>query len=459
MSTQADLESLLTLAKAGGLKPFVLIYGDQDYLVRQGYDRLLDVLVPEDLRAFNQDQLDGTQADVEAVLNAVATPPMLGTKAVGVYDARYFQSKSNLGDILAKAREKWLAGEALPALRHLGRAISLAEWTWEQAAAAGKAEWAEALGVGEGEAAAYLGTWLQQALAQALSAGVNAPSTGDDAGILMEGLEALQKSGLAGVTLVCATVSADARKKLFKFFHEQGHVLDFRTAEKGPQAAMTARTFLKKTLDERKLSVKTAVGERLASAFGHDLGLLDQELRKLESWAYPRTEINEADLAQVCVFKPEENVFKLTDALARKDLGTALRLLRRFVDEDPGARFQIYGLLSGEVRKMVLCRALIDEGKLGARGSGDYNTFKMQVHPRLGKELPPALGAQWRRSSAFPLYNALERARKFDAAQLRDLLASLGQADLDMKSGGADPVAVLEELCVRLCGHREEAVL
>src|ERR1035437_1898306 len=98
MQGQADIEALVKLAKDGGLKPFVLIYGGQDYLVRQCYDRLLDALVTEDQRAFNQDQLDGVRAEGRDVLNAVAVPAMMGNKVVGVYDARYFQSKSNLGD-------------------------------------------------------------------------------------------------------------------------------------------------------------------------------------------------------------------------------------------------------------------------------------------------------------------------------------------------------------------------
>lgn len=458
MQNQADLEALVKLAKEGGLKPFVLIYGGQDFLVRQCYDRLLDALVAEDLRAFNQDQLDGARADARDVLNAVAVPAMMGTKVVGVYDARYFQSKANLGDILGKAKEKWEAGDALPALRQLGQAVSLAEWTWEQGAAASAGEWAEASGLAEAEVGRLMGTWMQQAFARALSAGVTAPPQGDEAVALFEGLEELLKGGLSGVTLVCASVSADNRKKLTKFFHEHGHVMDFRNIEKASEVALTAGPFLKHELDKRKLTMRPAVSQRMVAAFGRDLGLMEQELAKLECWAYPRTEISEADLAAVCVFKPDEAIFKLTDALAQKDLGTALRLLHRFVEEDPAARFQIYGLLSGEARKMVLCRALLDEGKLPAR-AGDSFTFKAQVHPRLGKELPPALGALWRKTNAYPLYNALERARKFSAAQLRELLASLAQADLDMKSGGADPVAVLEELCVRLCGHREEAVL
>jgi DNA polymerase III delta subunit len=157
--------------------------------------------------------------------------------------------------------------------------------------------------------------------------------------------------------------------------------------------------------------------------------------------------------------RPEEDVFKLLDALGRKDLGEALRLLRRFLRRDPNACFEILYRLVGEVRRLLLMRALLDERHLGARGVGDYNSFKMQVQPRLAKELPPALAAVVKKTHAFPLHQALTRAKAFDPAQLRELVRGLAEADAQLKVGGAEARDVLEALCLRLCGVREEAVL
>jgi DNA polymerase-3 subunit delta len=460
MATVQELETLLGQARAGTLKPLVLVYGDQDYMVRQAYDRLLEALVPEEARAFNVEQHDGSKVEPQPLLDTLATPPMMGgAKAVGVYDARFFQSKANLGDVLAKAREKWLAGENAVALRHLGRAVSLAGWTWEEAAAAGAPQWAEALGLSESEFESQGGAWLPAALAEAVAGGAAAPSGGDDSGALAEGLEALLDHGLAGATLVCATASADARKRLFKLFQERGQVLDFKTADKGPQANLTARAFLALSLKKRNLTVKAAVGERLCSAYGHDLGLLERELEKLEAWAYPRTELTDADIAAVGGPRPEDDVFKLLDALGRRDLGEALRLQRRFLRQDPQASFEILYRLVGEVRRLLLMRALLDEGHVAARAASDYNSFKMQTHPKLSKELPPALAALVKRSHAFPLFQALSRAKAFDKGQLRDLVQGLAEADVQIKTGTAEARAVLEALCLRLCGVREEAVL
>jgi DNA polymerase III delta subunit len=459
MAAMDELEGLLAQARAGGLKPLVLVYGDQDYLVRQAYDRLLEALVPEESRAFNLEQHDGARVDARAVADGLAIQPMMpGPKAVGVFDARFFQSKANLGEILAKARDKWAGGEAAGALRQLGRALSLAGWGWEEAAQAGPAQWAEALGLPEGESARLGGAWLADALAQAVAGGQAAPGGGDDSGELADSLEALLTQGLEGATLVCASGSADARKRLFKLFQDKGHVLDLRTAEKGPQANLTARAFLSQALKRRGLSLKSGVGERLVSAYG-DLGLLERELEKLEAHAYPRTELSEADLAAVGSPRVEEEGFALLNALGDKDLGGALRQLRRSLQQDPNACFRLLGQLTGEVRFLLLMRALLDEGHLGPKGVADANSFKFQVQPRLVKELPAALGALVKRSNYYRLFLAQQRAKAFSHGQLRELVQGLAEADVQIKTGGAEAREVLEALCVRLCGVREEAVL
>jgi DNA polymerase III delta subunit len=459
MAGQADLEAALAEARGATLKPLVLIYGDQEYLVRQAYDRLLQALVPEAARAFNVEQFDGARAEVRAVIDSLATPPLMeGPKAVGVYDARYFQSKSDAGDLLTRAGEKWQAGEHLAALRQLGRVVALASWTWEEASRADAGQWAEILDLEEDAVAGLLRLWMNEALAQALRSGLEQPSQGDDASALEEGLARLLDQGLSGATLVCACSGADQRKKLFKLFHERGRVLDFKSSERGEQVVQTSRVFLAKLLAQKGLAMKARLSERLAVAAGKDLGLLEQELSKLEAWVWPRKEITDDDLAVVCLPQPEEKIFAILDALADRNPVLAHRLLRHFLASEKDARYQIFGLLCGEVRKLVLLRALLDEERVPSRVS-DANAFKAQVHERLGRELPGALASAWRRTNAWAQFQALKRARVFDARQLRGLVEFLSDADVKLKSGGATHEAVFEELVMRFCGVREEAAL
>ena len=61
MATLADLEKVLEQIKAGTIRPVVLIAEPGLPAGEQAYDRLLDALVPEDLRSFNLEQLDGAR--------------------------------------------------------------------------------------------------------------------------------------------------------------------------------------------------------------------------------------------------------------------------------------------------------------------------------------------------------------------------------------------------------------
>lgn len=460
MSTQQDLEALVKAAKGGTLKPLVLIHGDQDFLVKQAYDRILEALVPEDVRAFNLEQLDGTLAEVGQVLDGFNTPSMMpGNKAVGMTDARFFLSKANAAELLGKAKARWEANEPQPALRQLGKVLSLADWGWQEGLDASDEQWAEALDLKAGELASAGGAWVKLAIQQALNSGLNVQAGGDESGSLAEGLEASLQLGGSGLYLICSTGSADARKKLYKLFHEKGHVLDFKTEARGPQAGLTARAFLAQALKQQGLAAKGGLSERLVAAFGHDLGSLHKELEKLEAYAYPRKELTDADMKAVCTPVLEDDVFELLKALGQKNLGLALDVLKRQLSLDPSAPFLLFGMLCGELRKLVVMRALMDEGLLPVKGSSDFNQFKITTYPKLLKELPVGLAAMVKKTNPFPLYQAMERAKPMSAAQLRDMVAHVSELDRKVKTGGMEASEALQELVLRFCGVREEAIL
>jgi DNA polymerase III delta subunit len=460
MADQADIEALVKAAKAGTLKPIVLIHGNQSFLVKQAYDRILSALVPEDIRAFNLEQMDGTQAEVGQVLDGFNTLPLMaGNKVVGVTEARFFISKANAAELLEDAKERWSANEPHPALRQLGKVLSLAQWGWQEGLDASDDQWVEALDLKAGEMTASGGAWLKIALQQAINSGLNLQSGGDESGSLCEGLEASLKLGGAGLYLVCSSSSADARKKLYKLFYEQGHVLDFKTEKKGPQASLAAKPFLAQILKQQGLTAKNSIGDRLVAAYGGDLGIRHKEIEKLAAYAYPRTELTDADVKAVCTPVLEDDVFELFRALGSKKIDQALGVLRRQLAVDPKAPFQLFSMLCAELRKLVVMRALMDEGKIPAKGPIDSNSFKFTTYPKLIKELPVGLAALVKKTNSYALYQTMERARSMSGPQLREMVSHVAELDYKVKTGGMEASDALEELVLRFCGVREEAIL
>ncbi|MES2202445.1 MAG: hypothetical protein V4498_09350, partial [candidate division FCPU426 bacterium] len=225
MSNQADLEKALADIKAGKVKPLILVCGDEDYLVKQAYDRLLEALVPEALRAFNLEQLDGARVESSVLMDAFDIMPMMeGPKAVGVPEARFFSGKSDAEEMLARAAEAWGSGQVQQALRLAGRVLTMADWTWAEAVERGLAPLAEGLEI---ELPSQDIAALRSVVEQGLKSDFPLPKGGDEGGELADRLEASLGSGAPAVrTLVFACSLADARKKIYKLVQAKGLVLE-----------------------------------------------------------------------------------------------------------------------------------------------------------------------------------------------------------------------------------------
>jgi DNA polymerase-3 subunit delta len=460
MATLADLEKTLEAIKAGKIPPLVLIYGDQGYLVKQAYDRLLEAVVPAELRAFNLEQLDGARIEATAIMDAFDIVPMMpGPKAVGVPDARFFQSKSNGRELLERSREAWESGETNASLRLLARVLALLGWNWEDARDKSLGDFFQALEIDAepGEA-----DWLDKALPQGANSQFPLPLAADEAGELAERIEAaFAREPQAGAqhSLIFAAAAADARKKLFKVIQDKGLIFEFKKEKKGVQATQTASVFLRNLLSQRNLSCPPATAQRLVSAYGHELGLLVKELDKLEAYVYPQKAISEEALVEVGSPQMEDSIFELLGALAKKDkgLGAALQLLGRLLEREHP--LMIFNRMATEIRLLHLCKSLMDEGKLPARGSGDFFSYKTNVHPRLCQELDGGLAATFKKTHPFVLFQSFQRAKHFESGVLRSMLLNLLEADLSLKSSGGDPRLKLEELCLRISGVEEEVLL
>lgn len=460
MASLPDLEKLLVKIKAGVRPRFLLIYGDQDYLVKQAYDRVLEALVPSEIRAFNLEQLDGTQVDLESLLAAWEIVPMMpGPKALGIPDARFFQSKSNGVELLERSKSAWAVQDVNLSLRQLARVLSLLEWTWEEAQGKGIKDFLLALDSDDGAESAG-GPWLERALVQGMNSAFPLPRASDESEELLEALRQNSASGEGEVTrtLVFASASADARKKLYRFLQEEGQILDFKAEGKGAQNAQTASAFLKGLLTQRQLSMSSEFQYRFGSLFGHDLGLMVRELDKMEAWAFPRKELNASDFQEVGSPQPEDNIFQLFDALARRSNGLkdAMLQLQRLLESEPPEK--IFSMLVGEIRLLQLCRALVDSPWIGTRLPA-YIPYKTGLHLKLCNELPAGLAAFWKSKSPYALHKTLERAKQFSPQELRSLMQELLEADLRMKSSESKASEELQRLCVKVAGVREEEFL
>lgn len=169
--------------------------------------------------------------------------------------------------------------------------------------------------------------------------------------------------------------------------------------------------------------------ERLVGLVGDSLGMLDSELAKLATFVAPRTLITVEDVENLVGASREETVFKITDAVARRDAASALVLWEQVLATDRDAPYRAIGGLAYGFRRLADARRMLDQG----------------VSPQdAAKTLKP-----WMRPSELP--DLKRQICRFSARHWRDHLVKLLHIDMSAKSGLGSVRTAVEKLIVSLC--------
>jgi DNA polymerase III delta subunit len=105
-SRGASLEAVLAELKRGKAVPCYLLYGEEEFRLRDALDKITAALIP-DVRdhELNLFVTDGEHEDVGSLCESLITPPLLpGRKVVVVRETCLFQSKT-LAPLIARIRE------------------------------------------------------------------------------------------------------------------------------------------------------------------------------------------------------------------------------------------------------------------------------------------------------------------------------------------------------------------
>ncbi|MBU6428062.1 MAG: DNA polymerase III subunit delta [Cyanobacteria bacterium REEB65] len=163
----------------------------------------------------------------------------------------------------------------------------------------------------------------------------------------------------------------------------------------------------------------------LVARLGQDKGLLDQELRKLTSYACERA-VTCQDIELLCP-PGDANVFALVDRILERDAARALVDLRTLLIHDHALR--ILATMATSLRTALQQRALAERRK-----SADEIAAALKRHPyRVKKDL--------------------ERLVEWTAGDLLNALSHAATADNDLKHGAGEPTLVMERLIIQLVGR------
>lgn len=443
-----EFAALVRAAAAGQYKP-VYLFAGEPFETNPAAQALLDALVPAARRAFNLETYDGRTTAVSRVIDSLRTPAFLpGVKLVWLRETTLFLSGEKRADIAAALFRAWNEGREQDAAEKLLTLAALAGWSEEQFretrwASLAKTRLREIFGT-DLEAAQLAQLDAVQAACRARDLGIGAYR--DESGELLAFLDA----GMPPQTVVLFTASAvDARKRLAKRLREIGAVVDFGT-ERERSGALS-----RDTVDSVVRHVIAEFGKRLAPAAqalivrraGSEIAMLAMELEKLCLYVGERPTITEDDVRAVFRDLAESWIFDFTGALASRQPGRALPLLRSLLTQgEPPLR--LLAMVARELRLLLMARECLDDALRGKwRAETSFNLFQSRVLPHLDADTRAAFG----NTHPFVLYRRFQDAARIEARTVRKALLQLSELDVRLKSSRSDPAILLEAFVIDWC--------
>ena len=172
--------------------------------------------------------------------------------------------------------------------------------------------------------------------------------------------------------------------------------------------------------------IELNAAQRLISVSGGLMNRLIPEINKIASYA-KGDRVTEADVDAVAHHIPEAVVFDMTEALARGENNTAMRLLRELLADKNNEPTQMLAIVGNQMRQLYAARVAIDN--------------------ELGKDyVVKTLGLKY----DFIANKLMASAHRFSAGQLKRAVELCAEMDYAMKSSKTEPAELLKECVMRI---------
>lgn len=417
----------------------ILIVGDVEFFVEEAVAKAREALAnPEtEVLAFEDD------ASPEAVSDALLNRSLFSPRRLVQLDVSRILGTESPGRLLTVALEAWEKGtpagrrEAFKQTRALLAALDL-----PSSGALEETAEAAARRVRRKDEAPLLAEILKE---------LPEESAGGAAMLKTALRAAVARSENDGTVALLTAIAPPAGVDLVKEIEKRGLVLE---ASVGKEAEPALRRLAAARAKEREVVLEPAALERLLRRTDARPSAFASELDKLLDWAGKGGRIRAADVEANVADEASEDVYQFFEAIGRRDAGDALSRLDRLfsgrevyagdraVDTEKDWPTRFLGMLSSEVRRMLLIRARLEEAGPGAfDASMSYAAFQARVLPRLMAPASPFGRSPFEsdRGAAHPfaLYRAAQRAARFTSPQLARALSRA--ADLDVKLKDSAP--------------------
>lgn len=229
---------------------------------------------------------------------------------------------------------------------------------------------------------------------------------------------------VAETVLVLTADKIDGRRKFYQQFKKRGVLVEFKKYYDNQIPA-----FVRDRAGQNGITFAEPAMALFCRRLGSNLQEIAGELDKLTTYLGERTVVDVADVEMIVSDTRIDSVFELTEAIGRQDSSKALSLLNRLL-ADGTAPLVVLAMMARHFRQMWKARYLMDQ--------------------RLGKkEVARGIGI-----NPYFLDGLLQQVRDFPAARYQGIFEQMLEVDLALKSSGAHPSALLEQMVLSICQHK-----
>jgi DNA polymerase-3 subunit delta len=260
----------------------------------------------------------------------------------------------------------------------------------------------------------------------------DANDAGDDGGGKREApLDRLADYALAPVDSTCLVITStklDGRRRLSALAKKNGFLVAC-----DPLDAAALLSWIERQCSMRGNPIGRDVAELISEIAGTDLARLGDVLERLSLFAGPNAPITEEAVGECVARVRTADTWALVDAVGRRNLGEALRLLADVYDSrDRG--LPLLGALAWSIRQLAKFQIALEGG-----ASSDEAARRAGIYP------------------AFRAREVEKKARALRAKELERWLLVLAETDVALKSSRRPADAILEHMFTRLCTRHASA--
>ena len=475
--------------KSDPAKEFAAVYllFGEELLVKDAFDELLDVLLPEGGRSANYDPVEGTTENVFDVIESVNTFSLLpGTKVVAMRDSRIFYTRENKSRLLENAKKAHGSEDIKKAAKYLLSLMSNLNLSFEDIDPSNRSKTLKTV-----SDSIQPDDWLDDVIGYCQEHELDIPAPSDQAGALQK---AIERGFPQNNHLVITTDVADKRRGLYKAISSIGVTIDC-TVPKGDRRAdkMAQEDILVQKMAEilkpgNKKMDKNAY-PALLEMTGFDLRTFCGSLEKLIDYTGKRNTITVEDVEAVLKRTKKDPIYEFTNAVADRRIERVLFFLNSLLAADFHP-LQILAAVANQVRRLALAKDFVESQPSSGWHAGlSFNAFQQSVMPAIAAydqqllqvleswdnplpasgdiDKPPARSKGKKKKkvqtdlllarnpkNAYPVYQLMKKSEHYSKTELLEAVGLLSETDAQLKLSGQDPRLILERLLFKLC-HRQ----